>query len=313
MKKDLVVKTNRLNQAFQVLTLAELHIVQLAIVDARETGTGLSTDTPLRIDAKRYAEVFNTTRQNAYQRMKEAEDTLFNRRFSFYDEDGKLVKSRWIQQVRYIDDEGAIELVFTLAVVQGISRIDGVKEFFTQYLLSQTAQLNSVYSARLYELLIQWRSTGKVPIIDLGDFREQLGIGINEYQRMHHFKARVLEPAIKEINEKTDIKAEYEQHKKGRVISGFSFKFKKKSQPKPEKTLDLKRDPNTPDFFVQMTDAQRHLFANKMSEMPEMSKYSQGTESYQQFAIRIADMLLDDEKFKELYPILQKAGFNPND
>ena len=309
MKKDLVVKTNRLNQAFQVLTLAELHIVQLAIVDARETGTGLNTDTPLRIDARRYAEVFNTTRQNAYQRMKEAEDTLFNRRFSFYDDDGKLVKSRWIQQVRYIDDEGAIELVFTLAVVQGISRIDGVKEFFTQYLLSQTAQLNSVYSARLYELLIQWRSTGKVPIIDLGDFREQLGIGINEYQRMHHFKARVLEPAIKEINEKTDIKAEYEQHKKGRVISGFSFKFKKKSQPKPEKTLDLKRDPNTPDFFVQMTDAQRHLFANKMSEMPEMSKYSQGTETYQQFAIRIAEMLLDKEKFKELYPILKKLGF----
>ena len=312
MKKDLVVKTNRLNQAFQVLTLAELHIVQLAIVDARETGTGLSTDTPLRIDARRYAEVFNTTRQNAYQRMKEAEDTLFNRRFSFYDENGKLVKSRWIQQVRYLDDEGAIELVFTLAVVQGISRIDGVKEFFTQYLLSQTAQLNSVYSARLYELLIQWRSTGKVPIIDLGDFREQLGIGINEYQRMHHFKARVLEPAIKEINEKTDIKAEYEQHKKGRIISGFSFKFKKKSQPKSEKVLDSKRDPNTPDFFVKMTDAQRHLFANKLSEMPEMSKYSQGTESYQQFAIRIANMLLEPEKFRELYPILEKAGFKGN-
>ena len=311
MKKDLVVKTNRLNQAFQVLTLAELHIVQLAIVDARETGTGLNTDTPLRIDARRYAEVFNTTRQNAYQRMKEAEDTLFNRRFSFYDDDGKLVKSRWIQQVRYLDDEGAIELVFTLAVVQGISRIDGVKEFFTQYLLSQTAQLNSVYSARLYELLIQWSSTGKVPIIDLGDFREQLGIGINEYQRMHHFKARVLEPAIKEINEKTDIKAEYEQHKKGRVISGFSFKFKKKPQPKSEKSLDSKRDPNTPDLFIKMTDAQRHLFANKMSEMPEMSKYSQGTESYQQFAVRIADMLLEPEKFKEIYPFLEKAGFQP--
>ena len=58
-----------------------------------------------------------------------------------------------------------------------------------------------------------------------------------------------------------------------------------------------------------MTDAQRHLFANKMSEMPEMSKYSQGTESYQQFAIRIADMLLQPEKFRELYPILEKAGF----
>ena len=40
-----------------MLTLAELHIVQLAIVDARETGTGLSTNQPLRIDAMRYAEV----------------------------------------------------------------------------------------------------------------------------------------------------------------------------------------------------------------------------------------------------------------
>ncbi|MDM1748084.1 RepB family plasmid replication initiator protein, partial [Acinetobacter towneri] len=87
-----------------------------------------------------------------------------------------------------------------------------------------------------------------------------------------------------------------------------SFKFKQKQQPKK---LDSKRDPNTPDFFIKMTDAQRHLFAKKMSEMPEMGKYSQGTESYQQFAIRIADMLLEPEKFRELYPILEKSGFQP--
>ena len=123
---------------------------------------------------------------------------------------------------------------------------------------------------------------------------------------MHHFKSRVLETAITQINEHTDIKATYEQHKQGRTITGFSFKFKQKQQPKK---VDSKRDPNTPDFFIKMTDAQRHLFANKMSEMPEMSKYSQGTESFQQFAFRIADMLLEPEKFRELYPILEKAGF----
>ena len=58
-----------------------------------------------------------------------------------------------------------------------------------------------------------------------------------------------------------------------------------------------------------MTDAQRYLFAAKLSEMPEMSKYSQGTESYQQFAIRIANMLQDTEKFRELLPLLRKVGF----
>ena len=67
---------------------------------------------------------------------------------------------------------------------------------------------------------------------------------------------------------------------------------------------------NTLDLFIKLTDAQRHLFAHKMSEMPEMGKYSQGTESYQQFAIRIADMLLEPEKFRELYPCLEKAGFS---
>lgn len=230
MSKDLVVKTNRLNQAFQMLTLAELHIVQLAIVDARETGTGLTTNQPLRINAMRYAEVFNTTRQNAYQRMKSAEDTLFNRRFSYFDDEGKLIKSRWIQQVRYLDDEGAIELVFTLAVVDGISRIDGAQEFFTQYLLSQTAKLTSVYSARLYELLIQWKSVGKTPVFELVHFREQLGLKVTEYQTMSNFKTRVLDPAIKQINEHTDITVTYEQQKQGRVITGFSFKFKHKKQ-----------------------------------------------------------------------------------
>ncbi|MGX9609455.1 MULTISPECIES: replication initiation protein RepM [unclassified Acinetobacter] len=307
MKKDLVVKTNRLNQAFQVLSLAEFHIVQLAIVDARDTGTGLTTDMPLRIDALRYADVFGTTRQNAYMRMKEAEETLFNRRFSFFDEDGKLVKSRWISQVKYLDNEGAIEIVFTPAVVQGISRINGVKEFFTQYLLSQTANLKSVYSSRLYELLIQWRSTGKTPIINLEDFRAQLGVEEDQYKLMSDFKKRVLDLAINDINEKTDIKATYQQHKKGRSISGFSFTFKQKKTD--NQLIENKRDPNTIDIFSTMTDAQRHLFANKLSQLPEMGKYSHGTESYQQFAVRIAEMLQTPKKFKELYPYLKKVGF----
>ena len=308
MKKDLVVKTNRLNQAFQVLSLAEFHIVQLAIVDARDTGTGLTTDMPLRIDALRYADVFGTTRQNAYMRMKEAEETLFNRRFSFFDEDGKLVKSRWISQVKYLDNEGAIEIVFTPAVVQGISRINGVKEFFTQYLLSQTAQLKSVYSSRLYELLIQWRSTEKTPIINLEDFRAQLGIEENQYKLMSDFKKRVLDLAINDINEKTDIKATYQQHKKGRSISGFSFTFKQKKKDSPS----IERDPNTLELFSKMTDAQRHMFANKLSELPEMGRYSQGTESYPQFAVRIAEMLQDPEKIKELSPYLKKVGYMPS-
>ena len=62
-------------------------------------------------------------------------------------------------------------------------------------------------------------------------------------------------------------------------------------------------------FSKKMTDSQRHLFSNKLSELPEMSKYSQGTESYPQFAVRIAEMLKDSEKLKEFAPMLEKVGY----
>ena len=248
-KGNLVVKTNQLNSALQNLSLPEIRIVQLAIVDARETNTGLCTDKPLRIDALRYAEMFETTRQNGYRRMKEAEETLFNRRFSYIDDDGKVIKSRWIQQVRYLDDEGAIELVFTLAVVNGISRIDGAEDFFTSYLLEQTASMDSIYSVRLYELLVQWKAAKQTPMFALEKFREQLGVEINEYKAMCDFKKRVLQVAINEINEKSDIKISYEQVKKGRSIAGFKFKVLTKDKPKNEKQESV-RDVNTADMFT---------------------------------------------------------------
>ncbi|KAJ1498869.1 hypothetical protein HMI55_004695 [Coelomomyces lativittatus] len=309
MSKNLVVKTNRLNQAFQVLTLTELHIIQLAIVDARDTNTGLNTDTPLRIDAMRYVEVFGTTRQNAYQRMKEAEDTLFNRRFSFYDEDGKLVKSRWISQVKYLDDEGAMEIVFTPAVVQGISRIDGVKEFFTQYLLSQTANLTSVYSARLYELLIQWKSTGKTPIFELTSFRDQLGIAANEYKTMSNFKTRVLALAIEEINSKTDITVDYEQHKKGRTITGFSFKFKqkKKTEPRSPKNSDFSHSkPKTAEIPTEvvkqpknanLSDLEKRVrtITGAIAKNNLASRFQHGNESPLDMMKRIQSEITSDE------------------
>ncbi|WP_180173543.1 replication initiation protein RepM [Acinetobacter sp. YH12029] len=292
------------------LELTEQRLVMLAIINARELGRGITADSKLEIHASDYAKLFNVSPDASYKALKDAVNNLFNRQFSYtaeYKKTGKvgIVRSRWVSRIFYVDDLALLEITFAPDVVPLITRLE---EHFTKYEAKQVAHLTSKYATRLYELLIAWREVGKTPVFELQQLRKNLGVEDDEYQRMHHFKSRVLETAITQINEHTDIKATYEQHKKGRTITGFSFKFKQKQQPKK---LDSKRDPNTPDFFIKMTDAQRHLFAKKMSEMPEMGKYSQGTESYQQFAIRIADMLLEPEKFRELYPILEKSGFQP--
>ena len=310
MKNDLVVKDNALINASYNLEVTEQRLILLSIIRARETGQGISSDSKLEIHASDYASRFDVTKEAAYNALKNAVNNLFERKFSFkeiHKDTNKeiVVKSRWVSRIAYVDDLATLEVTFAPDVVPLITRLE---KHFTSYQLKQVAQLTSKYAIRLYEFLIAWRDVGKTPVISLSEFRERLGLEMNEYQKMVNFKSRVLEPAIKQINELTDIHVKYEQYKTGRSISGLSFTFKHKKID----SIPSERDPNTVDIFTQMTDAQRHMFANKLSELPEMGRYSQGTESYPQFAIRIAEMLQNPDRIKELYPYLKKVGYMPS-
>ena len=307
--RELVVKDNALINASYNLDLVEQRLILLAIVEARESGKGINANDPLEVHAEGYINQFGVHRNTAYQALKDACNDLFARQFSYQkiNERGNIenYRSRWVSEIGYVDNEAVVKLIFAPAIVPLITRLE---EHFTKYELQQVSNLSSAYAVRLYELLIAWRSTGSTPIIEVSDFRQRIGVLDTEYKRMERFKTSVLELAIKQINEHTDITVKYEQHKRGRSISGFSFTFKQKKKDNPP----IERDPNTLDRFTKMTDAQRHMFANKLSELPEMGRYSQGTESYPQFAVRIAEMLQDPQKIKELAPYLKKVGYMPS-
>lgn len=300
---ELVVKDNALINASYNLEMVEQRLILLAIVEARNSGKGINTNDALSVHASSYVETFQVTRQAAYMALKTACDDLFERRFSYQSltENGNIKnhKSRWVSEVVYNDKEATVELIFAPAVVPLITRLE---EQFTSYELKKISGLKSKYSLRLYEILSSWKGVGKTPVIELERFRSMLGLGVSDYKGMSDFKKYVLELAIRQINEHTDITVKYEQHKKGRLIAGFSFQFKVKERPKAEKPV---RDPD----FVKLSDAQRHMFAAKLAKLPDMSVYSHGTESYEQFAVRIAEMLLEQSRAKELYPMLKKVGY----
>lgn len=314
--RNLVVKTNKIVSAVQSLSLVEARIIQLAIIDARESGCGLSADKPLRLSASRYAEMFKVNPSNSYNTIKQAEETLFARRFSYVDDDGKVVKSRWVQQVKYLDNEGAIEIIFTIAVVKGISRIDGAIDFFTEYLISDTVNFKSVYSIRLYEMMRQWRNADpkKMPMFELEMLRQQLGVESEQYKTMSNFKKRVLDNAIAEINEYSDLNVSYDSIKSGKKIIGFKFKIKQKLKKasKNNKQTTQGRDGYTYDMIahLSMTDKQRMFFAKKLSKLYELEKYAVGDlNDYDRLAEWIAEDLLKPERADFYRPLLDKVGF----
>jgi plasmid replication initiation protein len=268
---ELVVKSNALIQASYTLGLVEQRLILMSIVQARETGFGITAESILEIRAQDYADLFNVTKQTAYEALSDAVETLFNRRATVDVYDKKRDRTRpmavrWVTAMAYEQGEGSITLRFGHEVVPEITRLE---ENFTSYELEQVAGLKSAYAVRLYEMLIQWRSAGKTPVFEISHFRNQLGLGVSEYPTMGNFKARVLDAAVKQINEHTDIKATYEQHKTGRTITGFSFKFKQKSKPIEQEKLSK---PNPPKNISTLAGLELVLFKEITTNHPEITE-----------------------------------------
>ena len=246
---NLVVKDNALINASYNLSLVEQRLLLLAILELRKEGRD-----PLKneiwIHADSYIEHFGTHRNTAYQALKDASKDLLARQFSYQEEiNGKNINktSRWVSSIGYATNDSFVSLEFAAAVSPLISELE---KRFTSYEVEQVAQLTSAYAVRLYEILICWRSVGKTPQILLEDLRLKLGILVNEYERMERFKTRVLDLSIEQINKHTDITASYEQHKKGRTITGFTFKFKMKKDKKKVAAEATKRDVDNGDMFT---------------------------------------------------------------
>lgn len=228
-KKDLVVKSNQLVEASYRLTLAEQRIILYAIVTARRTGQGLMADDFVEIQAADYAAMYEVPVKQAYEQIKDAAQTLFNRYVVWHGHSARsgkpeVMKVRWLSAASYIDGEGVIKLRFAQDMVPHITRLEAC---FTRYQLQQVAGMSSVHAIRLYELLMQWGSAGQREI-ELAWLKCALELE-NEYSSIKNFKKRVIDVALAQINAHTDLTVGYTQRKTGRNVTHFLFTFAPKA------------------------------------------------------------------------------------
>ncbi|ESK37275.1 hypothetical protein P256_02330 [Acinetobacter nectaris CIP 110549] len=310
MKNELVVKDNVLINASYNLELTEQRLILLAIVEARESQTRLTSNTVIQVNAKQYAKSFHTTNEAAYAALKSAVNSLFERKFSYKEYRGDknkefIVKSRWVSKIGYADNLGVLEITFAPDVVPLIIRLE---KHFTSYQLKQVSHLSSKYAIRLYEILISWKEVGKTPITSITEFREKIGLDKSEYQRMDNLKRIVIEPAIKQINKYTDIRVEYDQFKTGRAITGLQFRFSQKET----NVLDiLAEDVNN--LIPKLTEKQILFFANKLAyDDIFSSKHAEIGEEYPDLESRLVNKLSDTRFVKKYLRDLERVGFSLN-
>jgi hypothetical protein len=253
-KSELVVKSNRLVEASYRLTLAEQRIILFAIVEARRTQKGLNADNFVEILAADYAAMFDVPLKQAYEQIKEAALTLFNRQVVLYGicpKTGKpeVIKVRWVSAASYVDGAGTIKLRFAPDMVPFITHLEAQ---FTRYKLEKVANMSSAYAIRLYELLMQWGSVGKREI-ELEWLKKTLMVD-ESYGRLGNFKKWVIDVAVAQINEHSDLTASYTQRKTGRNVTHLTFTFapKEDAQPPQAPAQDAPADVRGPELIRRL-------------------------------------------------------------
>lgn len=225
MKKEslLIVKSNYLIEASYKLTLNEQRLILMAVSQLKNRRP-MSGQKIQRVVALNYQETFKLSQKNAYRELKSASDNLFQRDIKTYDDKG-MDRFRWVECVRYEEKEGFVELHFTDSIAPYLTKIHSN---FTQYELKNLSGVKSIYAIRLFEMFKRWEQKGG-RYIKLTDLRRWFELQ-DKYKKYNDIKKRVIEPAIRELEEKANLNISWEEVKAGRKVTGFNFMFEEDIQ-----------------------------------------------------------------------------------
>ncbi|MDQ7055261.1 MAG: replication initiation protein [Persephonella sp.] len=239
LKKHNAVMENTLIEARYNLTVEEQRLVLSTIAMLDNVETAQSGFPMLKIPKKLIIETTGIHEKN-YHQIKTALRRLMQRiiEIETIEEDGKrrFKLYQWFSKAEYKEGDSFIEVQFHPDLKPYLLEL---KQRFTKIPLKQVLQLRSKYAIRLYELLKRYEDTGfRTDYIP--ELREKLGVKEGEYERFFDFERRVLKPAIKEINEKTDLEVSYEKKKTGRKITHIEFEINSKNAKEGDTTQTTK-------------------------------------------------------------------------
>jgi len=245
-----VIKSNQVIEASYQLTATEHHVLHGCIAQI-DSEIELQQVTEFTLYASDYATLRNITVSAAYKELKNASQKLLKRIVRIRDpvnpeSKGDYLATHWVAGIKYMQSKGSITLCFSPYILPYLSQI---QNNYTRYELQNVSLMGSIYAIRLYEWLMQWRTTRTLDI-PLDEYRRRLQVQ-SKYPSIKDLKLYTLKPALKGINEVSDIIVEWHQKKSGRIVTHFVFTWKyKKPQKIKKKPLTKKRI--TPEEYAKL-------------------------------------------------------------
>lgn len=170
-----------------------------------------------------------TGKKYNYQHLRLATEGMGSRMFEIPNETDKKGRKVWRQmwmfdRIDYVEGKGIIEIEFTRTIQPYLFDLQAN---FTSMELYAALRLGSKHAKRIYALCSQWKDKGLTQKYDIDEFKRMIGLvndkGDLEYTKISMFQKFVLDVAVKQIGEHTDLQISYTLEKKGRSFNSITF------------------------------------------------------------------------------------------
>jgi len=181
-------------------------------------------DTELKLyefQIKDFCEVcgIDTTSGKNYALLKDTIKNLTDKSVWVTLDNGDETVVRWIEKPYLNKKSGTIKIKLDKDMKPYLLHL---KEKFTKYSLYFTLAMKSRYSIRLYEILKSYQYKNECEF-EIEHLKKMLSA--ETYKLFGHFKEKVLEIAMREINDYGDISVKYELERQGRKFHKIKFKM----------------------------------------------------------------------------------------
>ena len=166
-----------------------------------------------------------TGRQWNYQQLREATADMGSRMFEIESE--QTYQQLWMfQRVEYIKGKGCLHIQLSQPIRPYLFNL---KENFTSYELHSVLKLTSKYAKRVYQLVSQWKDKETTRTYSLDEFKYMMhlkdpkGKDAEVFRNVSQLKARVLDVAVRQVSEHTDLRISYTLLKRGKAYESVRF------------------------------------------------------------------------------------------